>query len=177
VLVIGCFLAVAILLGAAALAKLAAPAAGARALRQALPFLGHYGLLARCAGLAELGVAVFAIGWGSRFAATLLTAAYLAFAAVSGRLLAVAAGSDCGCFGAVSSPVRPMHVAGTVVAAALAATGIAWPPGAAAHGLADQPLAGMPLVVGALLVAWLGYLTFTALPDLLTAQAELKESR
>jgi hypothetical protein len=159
----------------AATAKITQPAGTARALGRIVPFLdrGSARVLARVLGVAELAVAAFALGWGSRLSAALLTAAFLAFAVVAARLLAVAAGSDCGCFGQVSSPVRPTHVAGNLIAAAIAAAGIAWPPGNAAHVLADQPWGAVPFVGGVLLLAWLGYLTFTALPDLLTAAADV----
>ncbi len=175
-LVTGCFLAVGVLLGVAALAKLADPAPIARALTRVVPSLRYRSgrAVARVAGLSELGVAIAAVGWGSRAAAALLAAAYLAFAAVAARLLVVAAGTDCGCFGKVSAPVRPVHMAANLVAAAIAACGIAFPPGDAAHVLADQPWAGVPFVGGVLLLAWLGYLTFTALPDLLTVAAEVR---
>ncbi len=175
-LVTGCFLAVAVLVGVAALAKLADPAPSARALSRVVPSLRYRPgrTVARAAGLAEFGVAVAAVGWGSRAAAALLAAAYLAFAAVAARLLVVAAGTDCGCFGNVNAPVRPIHIAANLVAAAIATCGIAWPAGGAAHVLADQPWAGVPFAGGVLLLAWLGYLTFTALPDLLTVTAEVK---
>ena len=158
------------------MAKIAQPATTARALERVLPFLrrGSGRVLTRAAGLVEFAVAALAVTWGSRISAALLTAAYLLFAAVAARLLAVAAGTDCGCFGQAHSPVRPVHIAGNSVAALIAATGIAWPPGNLAHVLAAQPWAGVPLVGGVLLLAWLGYLTFTALPDLLTVAASVK---
>ena len=172
----GCYLAVGVLLGAAAVAKIAQPATTARALERVVPFLrpGSGRALTRAAGLAEFAVAALAVAWGSRLAAGLLTAAYLVFAVVAARLLAVAAGTDCGCFGQVHSPVRPVHIAGNLVAAVIAAAGIVWPPGNIAHVFADQPWAGVPLVGGVVLLAWLGYLTFTALPELLTVAAEFK---
>jgi hypothetical protein len=165
-----------VLLGAAAVAKIARPATTARALERVAPFVrrGSGRAFTQAAGLVEFAVAVLAVAWGSRLAAGLLTMAYLVFAAVAARLLAVAAGTDCGCFGQAHSPVRPVHIVGNCVAALIAATGIVWPPGNLAHVLAAQPWAGVPLIGGVALLAWLGYLTFTALPDLLTVAASVE---
>jgi hypothetical protein len=171
----GCFYAAAVLVGVAASVKHVEPAARARVLGRLLPLVERRGLgrvIARVVGVAELGVAIAALGWSSSISAALLTVGYLAFAAVAARLIAVAAGTDCGCFGAVTSPVRPVHVAANLVGATIAATGIAWPSGTLPQVLADQPWSGVPFTGAVLLLSWLGYLTFTALPDLLAAQAE-----
>lgn len=83
-------------------------------------------------------------------AAGALGVAYLAFAAVAGRLLAVGA-SSCGCFGEVDAPLSRVHVAVNLVlavAAGIAATGS--PP--AVGGPGTLALAATCVAVGAVAV-------------------------
>jgi len=170
--VAGPFFAAAALLGLAAVVKLLRPDGTVRALRAAdLPAAPP---LARGLGAVELVVAVAALATGSRPAALLVVASYLAFAAFTMRLVARRGGTaDCGCFGASSTPASTLHVALNLAVAATAALAAAAPPGGMAGVVADQPLAGVPFLTLSALCTWLAYLAFTLLPEVLAAAAPL----
>jgi hypothetical protein len=103
-----------------------------------------------------------------------MAAAYLVFAAVAARMLTAEANRQpCGCFGETDSPVSVVHVVVDLAAAAAAVIAVVRPPGSVLDIAHHQPLAGVPFLAGTVLLAWLGYLAFTALPALLDAQAAL----
>lgn len=167
----GPYLAAALLLAAAGLAKVRRPADTAIALRRAgLPVPAW---VVRAGAAAEVAVA----GWAftsARVPALLVALSYLGFAAFV--LLALRRGSpvsSCGCFGKADSPPTRAHVVVNLAAAG----GAGW---AALHAhpagialLRHQPLGGLPLVVLLGAAAYLAYLVMTALPKTLAAGGTL----
>jgi hypothetical protein len=144
---IGPFMAAAVLLGIAGIAKLARPGPTGSALSSA--GLPSNDVAVRTLGGAELLLSVAAIGTGSRLAATGLAAAYLGFAWFSwsairgGRSLA-----GCGCFGQPDTPPTPLHVTLNLGAAGVAGAVAVVPIGPVA-----AAVTGSPSEVAALLVA------------------------
>ncbi|HVX16931.1 MAG TPA: MauE/DoxX family redox-associated membrane protein [Acidimicrobiales bacterium] len=170
----GWLFAAAILLGGAGVAKLVRPAVVTQALQSArIPGLRHLRRvpIGRISGFVEVVIAAGALAFGNRLTSALVACAYLVFAAVAARMLAVRSNREpCGCFGEVDAPVSPVHVVVDLAAAAAALAATWSPPGSVldlAHG---QPLSGLPFAVATLALAWLGYLAFTAVPALLDAQ-------
>lgn len=178
-MVIGLELAAALLLGAAGLSKLRRPGPARSALTAArLP--GATRIPARWvnrgAGLAELALALAAFLLGGRLAGVLLALAFGSLAAVSARMVRVDRGQDCGCF-AKPTPISHWH---TVVNAAMALVGLVTavhPARALPTSFAAAPATGSALVLGAALLAYLAYLSMTALPELLTTAADLEAAR
>jgi hypothetical protein len=167
--VIGLLCAAAFLLAAAGAAKLIRPAGAGSALVNArLPGTARLAgpLAARVSGLLELTLAVTAIVLGGRAGAALITLGYALLAALSIRLMAVAGGADCGCFGRPSriSHWHPLVNLGYLVAGVAA---LRWPTGTAAELLSARPGYGLVLLLAAATLAYLSYLMMTALPELL----------
>jgi len=132
-------------------------------------------LLLRVVAVAEVAVGVFALAAGSRLAAALLAACYLGFLAVAGRLLITGDRGSCGCFGAAPSPVGAGHLAVNTAAVGVAIAALVHPPGPVT-GLFDAgALAGLVAVGQAVLLAYLAFLSITALPGLLAARRQLLE--
>ncbi|MCU1462975.1 MAG: hypothetical protein JWO37_3050 [Acidimicrobiales bacterium] len=143
----GPFAAVAALLVAAGVAKLAA-ASGARG---------------RVLGAAEVAVGGYAVLAGNRLGALVVAAAYGAFTAVVlTRWVRSGAAASCQCFGARPSRVTPVHALVDLGAAAVAGLAALHPPGSLAAVLGHQPVAGVPFVIASATVAYLAYLTMTA---------------
>jgi hypothetical protein len=144
---IGPFMAVALLVGVAGVAKLGRPGPTGSALRSAGLPSTHAAV--RTLGLAEVLLALAALGTGSRLAAAGLAAAHLGFAWFSwsaireGRSLA-----GCGCFGQPDTPPTGLHVTLNLGAAGVAAV-VAFIP----IGPIPAALTGSPSEVGALVVA------------------------
>jgi hypothetical protein len=173
VTVIGLMGAAALLLGAAGLAKAIGRVPDRPALVAArIPVLDRWTgpAGARVTGLGELLVAVLALAIGGRLGAALLMLAYLSLAAVSWRMMSVAAGQDCGCFGR-PTPISHAHTAVNSLFALACAVGLAIPPGNLASELRTQPWAGLPLILAAVLLAYLGYVVMTIFPELLRTRA------
>ncbi|MCU0269170.1 MAG: hypothetical protein MUF83_11060 [Acidimicrobiales bacterium] len=160
------------LLGAAGVLKLARPDGTRKALRAAGlpdPVAGVWVL-----ALAEIVLAVAAVVYGNRLTSTLLTVAYLGFAVFAARLVQKAgAAASCGCFGIETAPATSLHVGVNVVAAAVCGASVAAPTGGIADVLGAQPLAGVPFLVLTALCGWLVYALLTLVPDLQLAIAEL----
>lgn len=163
----GPFLVSAALLGAGGAAKVARPAATARA-------LGGIGIpaspaLVRAGAAAELAVAAGALVDDGRLFALLVAASYLAFAGfVATALRRGVPLSSCGCFGVRDTPPTALHLALNLAAAAVAgAVGLGR---AGGGGLAEiTALDGSLLLRGAFVVltatsAWFAYLALTLLP-------------
>lgn len=167
-IVVGPLFAAALLLGGAGAAKVARPGSAERALRTAgLPAPGGSG---RLLGLVEVTIAVGVLVIGGPVPAALLGLSYAGFAAFSHRLRARGgSGASCGCFGETRRPVTGVHLALNGVVAALAVAAVAWPVPAVAEVVADQPLAGLPLVALVALATWLAYLALTLLPTVAEA--------
>jgi hypothetical protein len=161
----GPYLAVAALLMVAGLAKVARPGDTARALSAAGLPGRRTPLLVRLGGGAEVVVALWSLVVGGPAAAAVVFASYLGFALFIG--LALRRGwpiASCGCFGTPDRPPSRGHLVLDGVAAAVA---LAWAVdggSSMASVLRHQPLAGVPLLVGAATAAGLTYLIFAYLP-------------
>jgi len=188
-MLVGLLGACALLLGAAGVMKTLAPDGTARAvLATDLPgatlLAGRP--LVRILGMAELTVALLAVVLGNRFSALLLAVAYALLALVAWRLARHAPGQDCGCFGSTgppggsgvgsgASPAGNWHI-GVNAVATLIACAVAPQPSLLDSAL-DGGIPGAALAAGAVLLAWLGYLLMTALPELLTSTAKVTATR
>jgi hypothetical protein len=172
----GWFFAVAVILVAAGLAKIANPAATVRALAHArLPGGRLLNTTAvRLSGIAEVTIGAAALGFGNPVTAAFLAAAYAVFLGVAIRLITVAGAVDCGCFGPASSPIHPAHVVANGVGLAIGVLAIALPPGAVLAVEHRQSSSGFVFFALTLLLSWLGYLFFTALPALFSARKLLE---
>lgn len=166
--------AAAVLLLVSGLAKLRAPAPAATTVTVLVPRLRRRRLVrhaVRVGGLAEIGVGAAFLATGSVWSAALLGGAYLLFTGVALVLVRRGdGGTSCGCFGSAPSPVGRPHVVLDAVALA-AACGTLAHPGGAFGGVFTG--ASAHVVVGAAqvaLLAWLGYLSITALPALAAAR-------
>ena len=133
-------------------------------------------VLVRSAGAVEVGVGAAVIVTGSRIAAVLLGGCYLVFLIVAGRLLRDGRHSSCGCFGATDSPVGVGHLVVNVVAVAVAVAAIARPPGPVGGLFRTDTLSGVVGLGQAALVAYLAFLSITALPALVAARRRLLEA-
>lgn len=163
----GPYLAAALLLVAAGLAKVRRPADTAIALRRAgLPVPDW---VVRAGAGAEVASGCWAFTSG-RLAAGVVALSYLGFAGfVALALRRGSPVSSCGCFGKADSPPTVSHAVLNLAAAATAG----W---AALHAhpgvvtvLRRQPLAGVPLVLLTGAGAYLAYLVMGALPKTLAA--------
>jgi len=174
--VIGLLSAAALLLAAAGLAKLrrrtparsvlaAAAIPGARRLPA--------GLANRLAGSVELAVAVAVLGIGGRLGGLLIVLCFGLLAALSARMVAVEVGQDCGCFNR-PSPVTHWHTGVNLAGALIGALAAAMPARSLFVELGRQPVSGAALMIASVVLAYLGYLTMTALPALRAAAAELE---
>jgi hypothetical protein len=159
------YLAAALVLGAAGVAKLIRPADTATALRAAGFPVGA--VLVRIGAIAEVAVAVAALADPGPLTGALVAAAYAAFAVFI--VLALRRGwalSSCGCFG---RPDTPPTVAHAVLNGTAAASGLWWAVSwQGKQGLSQlgrlfshQPWHGGPLALVALVLAGLGYLVWT----------------
>jgi hypothetical protein len=177
-LVIGILSAQALFLAVAGLAKLRQPAGTSIALRGArLPAALASRTAVRLFALLEVAAGGAVLTVGGRAAAAVFSATFAALAVVSARMVRTSAGRDCGCVGTASAPISHWHTGVNVACALTGALAVAAaPPGLAAE-LTRQPLAGIPLSGGVVLLAWLCFLTVTALPALLDVRARLEETR
>ena len=113
----------------------------------------------RVLGAVEIGAGVVALLVGSG-AALFVAALYLLLAAVALTLRLRAPSTPCGCLGAASAPASWMHVGLNVVGALCALTAVG--SGSPLTRLADEPVAGIVLLVLALCTARLAVLTIDA---------------
>ena len=167
----GVFYALAVLLGLAGVAKLRRPAGATRALDRLHPpgwnVVGQLPI-ARLLGVAEVIIAVSAVVNGGRAWAVVLTVVYLAFTAVCWRL-AAGPDTDCGCFGVEGSPVSRVHVWVDVGFTASAAVTVIAPAEGIGADLAAGP-AGLVLLAEVAVLVSLGFVLFTAFPELVAAR-------
>ncbi|MEO9236847.1 MAG: MauE/DoxX family redox-associated membrane protein [Jatrophihabitantaceae bacterium] len=175
---IGLLTAAALLLGGAGLTKLFGSAGIRSALTAArLPGLQQLDgkLLSRLSAAVEVAVAIAAIAIGGRFGAGLLAVSYLVLAGLSTRLMSVARGSDCGCFGRPST-ISHWHTAVNAGYALIGIAGLALgdEPRRLTVELADRPGVGVMLLLGAVVLGYLSYLLMTALPELLRVTVRLE---
>jgi hypothetical protein len=172
-------LAAALLLAGAGFAKLRAPDQAAAMLRQTgwtTLRRSTARLLVRAGGIVEVAVGAAVIATGSRVAAVLLGCCYLVFLIVAGRLLHGGQRVSCGCFGATDSPIGIAHLAVNLAAAAIAVAALVRPPGTVGGLFDGDPLTGVVGVGQSILLAYLAFLSITALPALVAARRRLLEA-
>ena len=165
----GPYLASALLLVVAGVAKVRDPLPLVRALRSAR--LPAPVAAVRLLALGEAAVGLAAVLVGGRLAALLVAASYAAFTAFV--LLARARGgvlASCGCFGRADTPPTTTHVAVTAVLAVVAGATAAAPLGALPDLLAAAPGAGLPLLLAVGTVAVLLHGVLALLPALRVAR-------
>ncbi len=157
----------AVLLVVAGAAKLSRPAPGVADLlgfRAPTPLVRLVG-----ASEAAVGIAALLVGGPAAWAMGLL---YASFAVIVLRAVLVKAGL-CGCFGRLDAPPSRVHVLGNLALAAVsfAAAGTDTAPvQAVAQSISDRPAVGAALAVEIVLMAGLGLVAFTALPEALGAR-------
>ncbi|HJQ03727.1 MAG TPA: MauE/DoxX family redox-associated membrane protein [Jatrophihabitans sp.] len=176
---IGLLSAAAFLLGAAGAAKLVGPPGVSSALATArLPGAGRLParIAGRISGLIELAVAVAALALGGRVGAALIALGYAVLAALSIRLMSMARGADCGCFGRPNR-MNHWHTAVNLGYLLVGVAGMCRPAGTPAGLLADRPGIGVVSLLAAASLAYLSYLLMTALADLLRLAARLEVAR
>ncbi|MDT4921518.1 MAG: hypothetical protein QOI15_2420 [Pseudonocardiales bacterium] len=167
------------LLAGAGAAKLWSPDAAAAMLRRAwrgAPRGSAARSTVRATGLVEIAVGGAVLLTGTRTAAVLLAGCYLAFLAVAARLLLTGQHGSCGCFGSTESPVGFGHLVVNTAAVAVAIAAAVRPPGAFGGLAGDSVLLGVVGVGQALLLAYLAFLSITALPALAAARRRLLET-
>lgn len=167
---VGPYLAAALLLVAAGLAKVRRPAGTSIALRRAGVPVPEWAVRAGAAG--EVAAGCWALTSG-RVAAALLALSYLGFAGfVALALRRGSPVSSCGCFGSgnkADSPPTVSHIVLNLAAAATAAWAAFHAHAGAVTLVRQQPLAGAPLVLLTGAVAYLAYLVIGVLPKTLAA--------
>jgi hypothetical protein len=173
---IGLVSAAALLLGAAGLAKIL-QRAPARSALAAAGVPGAHRLSAktanRASGLAELAIALVALLAGGRLAAALIAAAFLVLAGLSARMMRIESGQDCGCF-AKPVAVSHWHTAVNLSCALAGLIAVVQPAGSLISHFGQQPVTAAALLLAAAVLAYLGYLVMTALPELNAAAATLE---
>lgn len=167
----GPLFALAAVVAAAGVLKLARPASAVAALRTA--GLPHDEVLVRLLGAAEIVLAAAVLALGGRLPALLLAAAYAGFAGFAAVLMVRSdRAASCGCFGVASSaPTTPLHVGVNVVAALVGLAAMVWPVAGIADVVAAQPAFGVPFLLLTGAAAWLVVATLTTVPELLAAAA------
>ena len=149
-------------------AKLSRPADGFTGLVgfRARPFV------VRILGGAEVVAGAGALWLGGPVAASAVGLLYAAFALAVLRALLTGVES-CGCFGSLDAPPSRVHVGGNLVLAGVsfvaAGAGIA-PVQAIVQSIGDRPAVGAALAAEIVLMAGLGLVAFTALPEALAAR-------
>lgn len=154
------FLASAVTLGVAGVAKALKPADTARALH--IAGLPSRPWMVRSGGAAELAVAVAAVALPSTLTGTLVACSYASFAAfVAAALRRGWPLSSCGCFGRPDAQPGLAHLVLNLAATAAACWWAVNPPAGGWRMLEDQPWDGIALLVVTLVVAGLAYLVWT----------------
>ncbi len=179
-MLVGLMGAFSLLLGAAGVKKVVAPSAAGRALLlTGLPGarILSSSVFIRVFGGAEIAVFLTAVFVGGRPSAASLGLVYLLLLVVAWRLVRVAPGRDCGCFGASSEPASGWHVGVNAAACLVAAAAMIWVPESLVDATVHSGPLGFVLLVGMVLLAWLGYLLMTALPTLLALDAKVVTTR
>ncbi len=176
---IGLVSAAALLLAAAGMAKIRQRAPVRSALAAAgVPGAHRLGAKAatRLSGVVELAVALVALLVGGRVGAALIAAAFAVLAGLSARMMSIESGQDCGCF-AKPVAVSHWHTAVNLGCALAGLIAVFWPAGSLAGQFGQRPVTASALLVAAAVLAYLGYLVMTALPELIAATATLEAAR
>lgn len=169
-------LAAALLLAGAGVAKLFAPGQAAAMLRSAWRTRLPAGWFVRLSGVVEFGVGATVVATGNRIADALLGCCYLAFLIVAWTLLHLGQHTSCGCFGAIDSPVGVGHLVVNVLAVGITIAALVRPAGAVGGLFDDDVLTGVVGLGQAVLLAYLAFLSITALPALVAARRRLLEA-
>jgi hypothetical protein len=172
--------AAALLLAAAGLGKVFAPATAAAMLGRSWQRLRSVRWLpsaVRLIGVAELGIGLAVLIVGDRISFVLLACCYAAFALVAVRLTRAGQRASCGCFGRAESPVGRAHVVLDHVCVAAAVDGAIWPSAPLGDLFADDVMTGAIGAAQVSLLAWLGFLSITALPALAADRRRVLEAR
>ena len=177
---VGLLWAAAMILGGAGLSKLFRPGPTAQAIRAAdlrgeSFFASRF--VVRLLGLVELGVAVAVLFSGGTAPAALLSASYLLLTLVAWRMIRVAPGQDCGCFGSSSEPISRWHLIVNGACFLIGAAAVLWPQPSVPDEVTAQGAQGIVLFALTVLLAWLSYLLMTALPALLKLRAKVAAPR
>lgn len=176
---IGLLSAAALLLAAAGLAKLRqrAPVRSAFA-AAAIPGARRLpaGLANRLSGMVELAIAATVLGVAGRLGGVLIALGYGLLAALSARMTAIEFGQDCGCFHR-PSPVTHWHTGVNLAGALIGVLAVLLPARPLPAELSLHPVSGAALLLASAVLAYLGYLTMTALPALRAAATELEMVR
>jgi uncharacterized membrane protein len=171
--------AAALLLCAAGMAKLRRPAPTRSALAAAgVPGAQRLGAKAanRLSGAVELAVGAVALLVGGRVAAAAIALGYLILAALSARMMSIESGQDCGCF-TKPVPVSHWHTAVNLSCMLAGLVALAAPADSLISRFGDAPVTASTLLLAAAVLAYLAFLVMTALPELITATAELEVAR
>ena len=171
--------AAALLLAGAGLAKIRQPSPTRSALVAAgIPGAQRLGAKAanRLSGAVELAVATVALLVGGRVAAALVALAYLVLAGLSARMVRVESGQDCGCF-AQPVAVSHWHTAVNLCCMLAGLTALVTPAGSLVAEFSAAPVTAAALLLSAAVLAYLGYLVMTVLPELVKATTELEAAR
>jgi hypothetical protein len=170
-------MAAAILLAGAGVAKLLAPGPARLMLRSIWSRSSTPEPVVRVAGAAEMIIGFAVMLTGDRAAAIALGCCYLVFAAVTVRLVRSGPHARCGCFGRADSPVGLPHLVLNAGCVGIAAAAAIRPPGAFGGLFDGAVLTGAVGLGQVALLAYLGFLSVTALPSLWAARRELLEAR
>jgi len=125
--------------------------------------------LVQALGTAEIMLAAAVVTIGGPVAFGLLAVAYAAFFLVAVRQRTV--DRSCGCFGAASTTVGPLHLVTNGVAALVAAVAAVLAVPSLPALLPDQVLPAMTAVLLLITAVGIGQMLLTSLPDLLRARA------
>lgn len=177
---VGLLWAAAILLGVAGFGKLVRPTPTSRAVIAAeIPGASLLSALpvVRLIGLIEIVIAGMVLGAGGPVPAALLAIGYLLLAVVAWRMIRLAPGQDCGCFGTSTEPSSWSHVAVNAAAALVGVAGVVLPQPSLGTIVEQQGAQAILLLGGSLLLAWLGYLALTALPALSRAAQRVRKAQ
>lgn len=161
----GPFLVAALLLAGAGAAKALDPVTTVGALRKL--GLGVPAAVVRAGGVAEVALATVAVVTGAPVAAALVACSYLAFTAfvAVARVRRLPIGS-CGCFGRIDTPPSAIHLVVNTGAAVSAVAVALRDGGGIGPVLADQPLAGIPFLLLAVIGAYAAFTALTVVPQL-----------
>jgi hypothetical protein len=122
---------------------------------------------ARALGVAEVAIGGLFLAAPGAASATLLAAIYVAFGAfLTYLLVGRVAATTCGCAGERDLPPSWLHVALDLVAATAAIVAAFDPPEPILRFAGTLPLAGIPILFGLLLIAWLAMLVVVYVPAL-----------
>jgi hypothetical protein len=161
------YLAAALLLVVAGLAKTRDPLSLVRALRAAglrvrAPLLSRF---VRVAAAAEALLGLVAICRPGGLVALAVAASYAGFTAFVIRAMRTGSPlASCGCFGKADTPPTGTHAVVTAVLAVIALLAATQPAGLLPELLVHQPWAGLPLLVVTAVLGYLTYLSLALLP-------------